>query len=238
MFNFLRKRPKLFAAFAYRYDAELVPDLLKNISPFIDGYVSWDDRKNTVLWRHGGQLNNRLTEEARANGADWILHVDPDERFERNAGRQIHKMIRAKGKIIYGFRFRELWTLDSYRTDGIWGQKIKWVLFPLLPGQEFMCTPIHSQVSPQNPDYQRVPTEINLYHMKMIDPQNRKDRMNLYKSLDPEKKFQAVGYDYLADETGLALETIPAGREYRPPYRDSYRIRQTCEPPGDTKVTA
>lgn len=226
-FSFFRKRPKLFAAYAYRYDADLVQDLLKNIGAFIDGTVSWDDRGNTVLWRHCGQLNNRLTEEARAKGADWVLHIDPDERFERNAGRQIRKLIEAPGKIIYGFRFRELWTPDSYRTDGVWGQKVKYVLFPLLPGQAFMCTPIHSQVSPQNSDYQRVPTDINLYHLKMIDPQNRKDRRDLYQSLDPEHRFQSIGYDYLADETGLTLERIAPGREYDPPYRADYRIRQT-----------
>jgi hypothetical protein len=229
MFAFLRKRPKLLAAFSYRYDADLIPDLLKNIGPFIDGYVSWDDRQNTGLWRHCGRMNNWLTEAARAQGANWVLHVDPDERFEREAGWRIRRLIRRTGKIIYGFRFREMWSPDSYRTDGIWGQKVKWVLFPLLPEQHFMCLPVHSQVSPQDPEYQRLPTELNLYHMKMIHPPHRRDRMNLFKYLDPENKIQSIGYDYLNDETGLTVEKIPRGRQFDPPYDPAYRIHQiTC----------
>ncbi len=225
-FSFFRRRPKLFAVYAYRYDADLVPDLLANLEPFIDGTVSWDDRGNTALWGHEGLFKNRLTEEARAKGADWVLHVDPDERFEKNAGRAVRKLIESRDKVIYGFRFRELWTPDQYRTDGIWGQKIKYVLFPLLPGQTFMDLPVHTQVSPQNPDYQRVTTDLNLYHMKMIDPQNRKDRRDLYQSLDPQNRIQTIGYDYLTDEAGLILERIAPGREYQPPYRPDYRIRQ------------
>lgn len=40
-------------------------------------------------------------------------------------------------------------------------------------------------------------------------------RRDLSKALDPESRFQAVGYDYLAEEgPELVLEPIRRGREY------------------------
>jgi hypothetical protein len=229
LFKLWGKKQKLIVVFSFRYDEQLVPDLLKNIEPFADDYIAWDDRKNDLIWRHDGEANNRLTEEARAKKADWVLHIDADERFEKNAGRVIREIIKSRKKVVYGFPFRELWTPHSYRVDGVWGKKAKYVLFPLLTGQKFMNTRVHSQVSPQNDDYERVLTNVNLYHFKMIDPKNRLDRMRLYKQLDPVNQFQSIGYDYLNDESGLVLEEIAKGREYFPSYRAEYQIHQIQE---------
>jgi hypothetical protein len=230
IFNLFTKRPKLVAAFAFRYDEQLVPDLLKNIEPFIDDYVAWDDRQSGKKWTHEGELRRHLIDLASAKQPDWILIVDPDERFEKSAGNKIRKLIKTKNKIIYGFRFRELWSPEQYRVDGVWGQKIKYILFPLLPGQIFMDLHVHCQTSPQNPDYKRVVTDLNLYHLKMIDPQNRIDRVKLFNELDPSRKIQSIGYDYLADESGMVLEKIPDAKKYDPPYREDYQIRQVGNP--------
>ncbi|MRX37184.1 hypothetical protein GJR93_29645 [Aminobacter sp. MDW-2] len=59
---------------------------------------------------------------------------------------------------------------------------------------------------------------LNLYHLKMIDPARRSARRDLL--LDPHRRDQAIGCDYLADETGVRLETIPADRSYHPPHLD------------------
>ncbi|MBA8905583.1 hypothetical protein [Aminobacter ciceronei] len=57
---------------------------------------------------------------------------------------------------------------------------------------------------------------LNLYHLKMIDPARRSARRDLL--LDPHRRDQAIGY--LADETGVQLEAIPADRSYHPPPTD------------------
>lgn len=213
---------RLFAVFSYRYDVELVPDLLENLKSFIDDYVIHDDRGNTEEWYNEGYVRNKLIEKAKNRGADWILCVDPDERFEIQAGKKIRDLIKIKRKVIYLFNFRELWLPCAYRVDGIWGQKKKAILFPVFPGQKFMNLPIHSGWFPINEDYEWINTDINLYHLKMIVPEARKIRANLYKSLDPFHKYQPIGYDYLIEEIGLRLERIPPGREYYPPFKESY----------------
>ena len=37
-------RKRLLAVFSYRYDAQLVPGLLANIDPVVDGWIAFDDR--------------------------------------------------------------------------------------------------------------------------------------------------------------------------------------------------
>lgn len=219
-FNIIKKQPKLVALYAYRYDAQLVPDLVKNIEGFVDDFIEWDDRKNDQLWYHEGETREYLRNEARKIGADWVLCVDPDERFEKDAGDKIRKIIQTNQKIIYGFFFRELYKPNAYRVDDIWAHKTKYVLFPLLAGQEFMNYKAHSQWAPINSDYSKELQDINLYHFKMINPQNRQVRKNLYKKLDPRNDIQKIGYDYLTDEKNIKLEEIPKGREYFPEYKD------------------
>ncbi|MDX8451038.1 hypothetical protein, partial [Mesorhizobium captivum] len=48
----------------------------------------------------------------------------------------------------------------------------------------------------------------------------RAARRDLYNLLDPDRRLQQVGYDYLADETGAVLEAIPPGRDYFPAHTD------------------
>jgi len=212
----ISRKPRLIAVFAFRFDAYMVPDLLTSLSGFIDDYISWDDRKNDAEWYNEGKIRNLLLEKARDAGADWVVCPDPDERFEVNAGDRIRKLIKNKEKIIYGFRLREMWTHDSYRIDGIWNNKTKFILFPLLAEQQFHCLHVHSPWYPINKDYKKKLTDINVYHLKMIDSEKREERKLIFNKLDPDRKIQAIGYDYLTDETHLQLEKIAPDRIFLP----------------------
>ena len=216
----------ILGIFAFRYDHALVPDLLTNIAPMVDGWISWDDRQRQELWYHEGNIRQLLIAAARDAGADWVLCVDPDERYEARLAAVIRELTREKKPVIYGFPFRELYRPDSYRVDGIWGDKIRWNLFPLLSGQEFMNHNVHSGWFPINADYEFIRTDFNLYHLKMIAAANRIARRDLYKAIDVNS-VQEIGYDYLTDEDGARFEVIPCGREYSPGYRASYDIKQT-----------
>ena len=54
----------------------------------------------------------------------------------------------------------------------------------------------------------------------MMNPVNRKLRAEVFKKLDPNNEYQKIGYDYLYDESGLQLETMPEGREFDPKPED------------------
>lgn len=217
---------KLFALFSFRYDADLVPDLLSNLS-FVDGYICHDDRGRKAIWYDEGKIRNELVQKARNAGADWVLCMDPDERVEKKAGNQIRRLIETTDDIIYGFKFRELYEPLAFRIDGIWGNKERYCLFPIREGQVFDSKKLHSPWYPSNPEYRFEMTNLNIYHFKHIDPVNRVARRDLYNKIDAQKEFQPIGYDYLTDESSLLLKKIRKNREYFPKYNEEINIRQT-----------
>lgn len=225
-----KKEPRLIAVYSFRHDADLVPDLLANLD-FVDDAIGHDDRARVGGWYHEGQTRRALIERAKDAGADWILGIDPDERFERGAGSAIRRLIQTNDKVSFSFSIREMWTPTSYRSDGIWGVKARPSLFPVKPEQAFHDLRVHSPWTPKGYLVRR--TGINLYHLKMINPANRVARRDLYKSLDPGRSIQAIGYDYLTDETGIELTEI-GDRRYYPEYREEldrlmYPLEQACE---------
>ena len=217
--------PKVIAVFAFRYDAHLVPGLLQNIEPFIDGWVSYDDRANTAPPTTEPQRRHALIEAAHAAGANWILAVDPDERFEDRLKDRMVELTAKRGRFAWSFNFREMYSPTEYRVDGLWGRKRQRRLFPIFDGlfpiaerHSFSTKPFHGEWAPNG--YKIRHSHVNLYHLKMIAPARREARRDLYNALDPDREFQKIGYDYLADETGARFERMAPQRAYSPPHID------------------
>jgi len=211
-------RPRVLAVFSYRYDAHLVPSLLANIGPCVDGWVALDDRSSADVFTPEAPRRLSLLEAARAAGADWALAVDPDERFERGLQTQMSALLSHPQATAHTFALREMYGPLHYRVDGVWGIKRQPRLIHLAAGVRRPEGDLHLPWSAFIPDPCLNDTAINLYHLKMIAPARRRARAALYNALDPDGAAQPVGYDYLADEQGAALEAVPPGREYFPPH--------------------
>ena len=222
-------------------EEESIPYCLKHIEPYIDFIVALDDgstdkskdvlktskklkyliekpEKNEVGEWNETANREELLKKAKELGADWILAVDPDERFEKSFLKNLRSIVESSDKsTVYGLHLRELWdNYDQFRTDGIWGRKINYCLFPLNGDIIYSIrrTKLHH---PWYPDYlhghERI-IDYNKYHLKMITPEGRKKRANLYKALDPNNECQSIGYDYLVDENGLEIQKIAPEFEY------------------------
>jgi hypothetical protein len=206
---------KIVAMFAYcERDKHLVAGALINLS-WVDEIIAYDNSGKPYNER---EMRLEMKRRAIAKGADWILELDPDERFEKNASKVFREVTRTKQKVVYQVHFRELYTPDSYRIDGIWGKKHRMSLYPVYPDQKIKNKKFNMKTWPVTPDYKRVALDVNLYHLKMIEPENRIKRVEWLKTIDPNAETQARGYDYLLDDTGIELEKIPSGREYFPRY--------------------
>jgi hypothetical protein len=172
----------------------------------------WEEPRNRRL----------LVEAAWRYHADWVVVVDADERLEQDFRRRAHAEIaRAErdGNLAYHVKFRELWDRpDQYRADGIWGEKAQVRLFQARADHEFDERLLHGLWAPLNSrtDDGYPFADLIIYHLRMFSPQDRLARQARYKRLDPDGRYQAIGYDYLTDETGLKLEALPAGRSYQP----------------------
>ena len=219
-----RPPPSVLAVFSFRFDAHLVPDLLRNIGPMVDGWVGFDDRQSDQPYSDEPLRKAALIGRARQLGASWVLAIDPDERLELGAADRIREMTGQCERILWQFQLRELFAPTSYRVDSVWGQKRQIRLFPLLDGQQFSTQALHGPWYPIEPGYRRLDSGLNLYHLKMITRARREARRDLYARLDPEGKFQRIGYDYLADDTGAEFEDIAPGRHYLPRHKEDHGL--------------
>lgn len=214
---------RIVAALGVRYDKELLPDLIRNL-PFVDDFAILYDFGRKDLWGNEYQFRMKLKKMAEEKRADWILAIDPDERLERFAGWKIRKMVELiNDDRILQFNLREMWTPNSYRVDGIWGTKTRLRLYPVCNDQNYLKYNIQVPPYPINnkgdPLFPVLDTGLNIYHLKMIEPENRKLRAEVFKKLDPGNKIQKIGYDYLNDENGIKLKKIPFLRNYHPKYK-------------------
>lgn len=195
---------RLVAAFTFRFEPDwLIKDLLENIKGVVDDVFIYDDRARKELWIPREEHVKLLLDGAKSLKADWILVISPDERLEQGAGEVIRKLILDPARHRYRFNLREMYTPTAYRVDGIWGTKKRIRLYPLV-----------NRGSVKNVD-------IDLYHLKHIEKENRISRAEIHNATNTADN-KTLGFDYLADETGLRLEQIEYGREFYPPYTRKY----------------
>jgi hypothetical protein len=219
-----RGQPRILAVFSYRYDAHLVPDFLENIRPGIHGYVAWDDRSAEAALSDEPTRRALLFSAARAMGADWLLTPDPDERLERGFAGWLPGLIAQGDRNVWNFTLREMFDNAHIRTDGPWGGKSKVIFFPMEAAKTDSQALLHAPRVGDGAGYTRRESRIIVYHLRMASPARRQLRRDLYAAADPERRFQAIGYDYLADERGMVLEPLPPGRDFVPPFIDDHGL--------------
>ena len=232
------RRVRLFALLAVRDGMRHLPEFFANVAPQVDGIVVLDDGsrdgsaeflegrtevaevlRNSPDRLHWDEVANhrRLVGAALRHGAEWAVCVDDDERLERDFRTRAERVIargRHVGSEAFGLRVRELWdSRDRYRADGIWGQKTKASLFRLRADHEFDLRPLHAHKAPlQERPFRRA--DLLIYHLGMLGAADRQARRARYEELDPEARWQAIGYAYLTDEAGLRLRRVPARRSF------------------------
>jgi glycosyltransferase involved in cell wall biosynthesis len=235
------RRVRLIALLAVRNGIPHLPGFLRNVAPQVDAIVALDDGSTDgtaeLLGAHPSVVellrvpperpawdevgNHRaLVAGALRQQADWILCVDADERLERDFRARTERVI-ARGALFghsaYAVRLRELWDEPGqYRADGVWGRKMMARLFRARADHEFDPSPLHGSKAPMQARRRgRFPSaDLTIYHLGMLSADDRAARRQRYESADPERRWQAIGYEYLTDLEGLTLRRIPARRAF------------------------
>ena len=238
------REPRILALLAFRNEMRYLPDYFENVAPHVDGIVALDDgsvdgsaefvaRQPSVVqllrnpprtphdWNE--PRNQRgLIEAALLHQPAWLLAIDADERLEREFRRRALKEIERadrEGHRAYSVRFLELWDQpDTYRRDGVWGRKRVARLFRARHDHLFnecaMHGPWASVDSREEGEFPKA--DLIVYHLRMIDAEDRRARQERYMTLDPAARWQAIGYSYLTEIDGLRCRRLPRRRDYRP----------------------
>jgi len=195
------RKPRIIAAFAYRYEPDwLIDDLRENLS-WVDGFAELDDRDRTEPWRVRAERSSELKRLALEMEPDWIYWTAPDERLEDRAADVLRALAERRRLGRVTLHLRELWTPGAWRADGVWGRKRRTRFF-----------------RPDGRHLARRAVDLNIYHLKMIEPENRAERQRVH-TLANTWDNRRRGFAYMTDERGLRLERIREGRGYSPPYR-------------------
>lgn len=241
--SFIRKnikKPKICLVFCTYNEEKHLPQFLEYLEPYVDFIVALDDgstdntvkilesspklkylikhkKKNTRDDIDEGTNRAIVSKAARENGADWALAIDPDERPELRFLQNIRSIVaEAPDEVCYGLHFRECWgDAHKYRSDGIWGRKRRHGFYTLQDDDEFKYKQrIHSKWYADQLVGKEQDLDYSIYHLKMVKKSERKARQDLYNRIDSKKEYQPIGYDYLTDENGLMLTSIPNDEAY------------------------
>ena len=236
------RRVRLLAVLAARDEMRFLPGWFANVAPHVDGVVALDDgstdgttellqsRPEVVelirrapgraAWDEVGDYKALIAAAVQAQ-ADWIVSLDADHRVEHEFRDRAERVIRRGGRLGlsgYAVHLRELWGgHDTYRADGIWGEKVRGRLFRARPDHEFDERALHAHKAPRQAQVLgRYPVaDLEVYHLRMLEPADREARRRRYETLDPDAAFQpGLGYAYLTDEAGLRLRQVRPGRAW------------------------
>lgn len=185
---------RLLAAVAVHDELRWLPGFVENVAPRVDGIVALDDASSEGS-------GDYLAEQPKVLEVARSERPHPDERD----------------------RFRELWDDPGrYRVDGIWGRKWQALLWRYRRDHEMDPRPLHTHKAPmQGVRGRHFPTAgLTVFHLGMLTPEDRRRRRARFERLDPDRRWQPMGYAYLTDPAGLELEDVPPELDYRlPPTR-------------------
>lgn len=212
--------PLLLAGFSFRHDSQLVPDLIRNITPIVHGWIALDDRHSSAWYSSEPERRKALLRTAKHYGAAWFMPIDPDERLEDDWQHRIDGFLKADDLPIWTCQVYEMFTETEFRVDGIWGGKMREKLFPITSDMHVPDVDLHSLPFMYDMARPRRQTALAFYHLREISPVRRQLRRDQYAYLDPDRTMQPIGYDYLAMEEGAVLQKISPNRPFSPPHQD------------------
>jgi glycosyltransferase involved in cell wall biosynthesis len=225
--------PRLLCLLPARNCAEELPGWFESVARFADGVVALDDgstdetaellareplvvellrnpRRETAAGWDDAANRQRLLDAAHAQGAEWVMQLDADERVVADDAEALRSFVAhgAEPGRAYGFRVYRMVGDETYDRAGLWVYR----LFACEPGQRLPSRRLHLVPVPESierRDWRK--TTFRIQHRAGLTEERRRRRVLKYEQADPEHEFQ---HDYSAL---LEPPAVPRPWVARPP---------------------
>lgn len=152
------------------------------------------------------ELRKQQWQETLATNPEWILNLDADELFEQPFHTRISELLRQSDTDLFCFRLYDFWNESHYREDLIWRSHYVYRPFLLRYNKDYSYhwkeTAQHCGRFPDNIfSYPHQLSELRLKHFGWATPEQRKEKYDRYRLLDPDAKFGwKAQYESIMDE--------------------------------------
>ncbi|CCO09051.1 glycosyltransferase [Desulforamulus hydrothermalis] len=212
-----QKKAGITLAMLVRNEADrYLKEVLEHAAQYIDQAVILDDASEdntvevcqkalanipcTIVSNEQPSFNNeivlrqQLWNMAVKAGAEWILILDADEKFEDKAVKEIPLLTLDPDIDVYYFRLYDMWDEQHYREDTYWQAHLTYRPFMLRykPGfpYKWLTTPQHCGRFPVNIKiFKGCANPLRIKHLGWMKPADRLLKYRRYMQLDPEGKY-------------------------------------------------
>ncbi|MDP3711748.1 MAG: methyltransferase domain-containing protein [Mycobacteriales bacterium] len=230
-----RPRARMVAVLRFRDEQAHAQDLLDHLADVVDAAVVLDDRSGdatpeicaahplvtTVLHNRNEPADevrdkNRLLDAALADGAEWVLALDADERIEPGGEQLLRAMVDSAPPWVDCLSLDCLHLWDSMlqaRFDGAYGRDIRHPrLFRTEAVRELGArfasaghdAGLHCGSVPAELVARAVPTPVRFLHLGYLDEHVRLRKSAFYAQHDPEF-FRSGSYEHILTAAQLLL---------------------------------
>jgi hypothetical protein len=152
------------------------------------------------------ELRRLQWEHALAAGADWILCLDADERFEDSIAGHIRALVDQTEVDAVAFRLYDMWDERRYRTGPHWDahEIHRTLLVRPVPGMDPTWPEADQHAGRLPPAVHGLATWLGtdrVRHLGWATPERRRVKLARYRRLDPDARWgSAAQYDSILDE--------------------------------------
>lgn len=151
-------------------------------------------QNKTSMFKNEVNLRKLQWKETISTNPGWILFLDADEIFEDKIINDIKYLIQDKNIDAYCFRLYDFWKDGYYRDDKYWcaHNSYRPFLIRYQPkfNYKFINAKQHCGRMPKNVlNLKYINSDIRLKHFGWLNDEDKKNKYQRYKKLDPEAKY-------------------------------------------------
>lgn len=197
---------KDFVDFYFILDDASTDNTLEQCEQLLKDYPHKIVHNNKSLFSEEYKLRKLQWEHVSELHPGWILNIDADEVFDKNAGSIIKQLIKQDDIDLFQFRLYDMWNDKEYRNDDLWNAHTRFWPFLLRYNSfnkyKWKKTNQHCGRFPLIPAYFKIANiDIRVKHFGWSKEEDRINKYKRYMQLDGNGEFgNLLQYESILDK--------------------------------------